>query len=398
MVGDPLFWIVLGLSPIVYWRLPHRYRHGFLALVSFGYLLTREFGSVCALLVWCIAFFYLVPHVVAGRPHRGRIMAGLILGILGYLAFFKYIPPLMAALATTQLERQWMIPLGISYYAFKLMHYAIEVARGNIEDRSLSQFLSYMFLFTIFSAGPIERYDHYLANQEDEWRSRAMTEGLTRIMHGLIKKFAFGQGILFLFNNPIFPINNENLLELLPELPFFVVWLFLGLTYLYIYCDFSGYTDIALGASRLFGIGISENFNYPLGATNLRDFWRRWHMTLSGWCQTYVYMPVLGLFRRPYLALYAAFFVIGIWHAGTLNRAIWGLYNGLGVATFAAWSRLKRKLGLPQRGKRPSRIMAWGITQAYVCMGAAFVYSGQTTSLRDSFRVICKLFSIDVPA
>ena len=109
------------------------------------------------------------------------------------------------------------------------------------------------------------------------------------------------------------------------------VWGFLALTYLYAYLDFSAYTDIAIGASRLFGIKIMENFNFPILAINISDFWKRWHMTLAGWCQTYIYMPVMARTRTPYAAVFATFTMMGLWHGATAGWLLWGLYHATGV-------------------------------------------------------------------
>jgi alginate O-acetyltransferase complex protein AlgI len=114
-------------------------------------------------------------------------------------------------------------------------------------------------------------------------------------------------------------------------------------SYLHLYFNFAGYTDIAIGASRLFGLGIMENFDWPILAPNIGVFWKRWHMSLTGWCMTYIYMPVLGTFRRPNLATYIVFVAIALWHAASINWLMWGLYHATGLVLFQMWSRFKRK-------------------------------------------------------
>ena len=189
MIQSGTFWLVLLFAVVIYWLLPKKFRLGFLALASFGYLATLDLMSVLVLVVWSLAFFKLAPLTLSDQSLWRRLLPALILGILGYLTYFKYIPPLIMAMSADPIEIQLIIPLGISYFTFKLIHYAVEVSRGNITDRSLSQFLSYIFLFPIFTAGPIELFDHYLAHQDQKWQLDSMVYGLTRIIHGLIKKF-----------------------------------------------------------------------------------------------------------------------------------------------------------------------------------------------------------------
>ena len=394
MIQSGIFWLVLALSVPVFWVLPKRFRFGFLALASFGYLATVEPLSVLALLGWSLVFYWLAPRAATPGPYAPRILAALILGILGYLAYFKYVPRLVAALSLDSVERQLIIPLGISYFTFKFIHYAIEVARGNIRNRSPQQFFSYVFLFPIFTAGPIERFDHFLDNQEDKPRLRSMVVGLTRIVHGLVKKLVLVEMLLV----PCFRgvTDAPILLQWLHEHAAYKVWGFLILTYVYMYLDFSAYSDMAIGASRLFGIRVMENFNLPIVARNIGEFWQRWHMTLAQWCRDYVYWPALRLTRSTYAAVYATFLAMGLWHAGHINWICWGLYQGTGVAVYLTWAKVKRRRrwlflnhGLWQYAGIP-------ITFLFVCAGLAFTLDG--TSLYDSVRILAKLFAINLPA
>src|SRR5262249_40035173 len=156
-------------------------------------------------------------------------------------------------------------------------HYAIETARGRITDRSLDKFLAYVFLFPIFTAGPIERYDHFLRNLAIRPDGTIIATGLTRIAYGLIKVTIVAK---FVEHLPGHFLPGPTLS---PEVATTrQAWGFVVTSYLQEYVNFSAYSDVAIGASLLFGIRIMENFNFPVIATNISDFWRRWHMTLSG--------------------------------------------------------------------------------------------------------------------
>jgi len=402
MIQSGTFWLVLLFTVIIYWLLPKKFRLGFLALASFGYLATLDLMSVLVLVVWSLAFFKLAPLTLSDQSLWRRLLPALILGILGYLAYFKYIPPLIMAMSSDPIEAQLIIPLGISYFTFKLIHYAVEVSRGNITDRSLSQFLSYIFLFPIFTAGPIERFDHYLAHQDQKWQLDSMVYGLTRIIHGLIKKFYIAGMIIAPFFGPYGDIGGPNagaLLFNLSILPTYKIWGFVVLSFLYMYIDFSAYSDIAIGASRLFGIRIMENFNFPIFAPNISNFWQRWHMSLAGWCRAYVYMPVIGLTRNPYLAVYSTMFVMGIWHAGSWHRISWGLYHATGIVIYLTWARFKRKKKWFFLDQSPfTRYLGVPITFLFVSGAYAFTTMDGHGDIYAALRVFAQLFFIHLPA
>jgi alginate O-acetyltransferase complex protein AlgI len=400
MIQSAVFWLVLLASVIIFWLLPKKIRLGFLALASFGYLATIEPVTLFVLLGWTLAFYWLAPLAIGGGSWQRWLLPTLILSSLAYLAYFKYIPPLIVALSATSTAAQLLIPLGISYFTFKFIHYAVEVKRGNIKDRSLQQFLCYIFLFPIFTAGPIERFDHFLANQEDKWQPSSTVEGITRIIHGLIKKFFIGGIVIVALMGSV--KNSEILLSRLtifPDYAVYKVWGFLVLSYLYMYMDFSAYSDIAIGASKLFGIRIMENFNFPILAPNIGIFWERWHMTLGRWCKTYIYMPTLGLTRSPYLATFSTMLIIGLWHMGSFNWICWGLYHAGGIAVFITWARFKRKKKWLFLDKQLfMKYLGILITFLFVTSAAAFTVTYQYGGLYGTLRILAKLLFINLPA
>lgn len=397
MIDSIEYWVVLAGTVVVFWALPAKLRYGFLALASFAYLFTLEPAGVSTLAFWTLLFFYVTPTADSNARFARQILAALIITILCYLAWFKYIPPLTHALRGETGYLAFAIPLGISYLTFKLIHYAIEIRRGNIQKHSVADFASYMYLFPIFSAGPIERFDHYLAHRELKWTRDSTVEGLTRIVQGLVKKFAIAGMLL----QPLFvPASGaENVTELLDKLASHSaldVWLFMCLVYLVGYMDFSAYSDIAIGASRLFGIRIMENFNFPIIAPNIGNFWKRWHMTLASWCQSYVYMPTIGLSRNLYLAIFATFFAIGLWHAGAWNWIFWGLYNAIGVSVYLTWARVKRLRRWKHLDRGMWRFAGIPVTFLFVAAGFTFTVTHGVSGVYSSFRIFAKLFGVDL--
>jgi len=373
------------LSAVVFWLLPRRFRAAFLSLVSLGLLLAIEPGSVLALVGWSILFYRLAP---LGRERLW--VPALVLGVLGWLAFHKYVPPLFAAIAGGGNGADLVIPLGISYYTFKLIHYALEVRRGTLPEHDLRDFACWILLAPIFSAGPIQRFDRFLAEREERLGRDAVVNGLTRIVHGLVKKLALGWAVVWVLQR--FG-GTEHAIRYLDEISTARAWFVCGLVYLGVYLDFSAYTDLAIGTSRLFGFRIMENFHWPIFATSIGRFWTRWHMTLAGWCQSYIYMPLIGLTRNPYLAVYATFTAIGLWHAGSLTFLLWGLYHSTGVAVYHLWRRRLRGR-LPRW--LPGPVGGWVLTQLFVIGSFAITLPGAAHNGTAGLRVLAKLVFLDV--
>ena len=342
MIQSGTFWLILFASVVAFWSLPERMRLGFLALVSFGYLVFLEPFGVTLLVFWTLLFFYVAPQALREKRYAALALSGLVLVKLSDLIWLKYVPVFAAYLDDASPGVAIAAPLGISYFTFKLIHYAVETSRGNITNRSLSAFFCYVFLFPIFTAGPIERFDHFLANLSRKFTTEDAVEGITRITFGLIKFFLLGQ-VLQQPESFGLPGSAAELTGDLDGTATWRIWGFVAITYLYAYIDFSAYSDIAIGASRLFGIRIMENFRFPILAINITDFWRRWHMTLAGWCQTYIYMPVMARTRTPYAAVFATFTAMGLWHGATWGWLMWGLYHATGVAFYMTWARYARR-------------------------------------------------------
>jgi alginate O-acetyltransferase complex protein AlgI len=368
---------------------------GFLGLASLGYLASLEPWGTLVLAAWTTAFYWL-PRSVGEPRSRRRAGVVLILGILGYLAYFKYVPPLLHALHLGSGTAQFALPLGISYFTFKFIHYVIELNRGTLKPHGFADFLCYVFLVPIFTAGPIERFDHFLAHRERAWSLQSTVEGLTRIIHGLIKRFAISALLVAPLMGSV--DSTEKLLQFLGVMSPLRLWWHLFVSFLLFYLDFSAYSDIAIGASRLFGLRIIENFNWPIVAPSIVQFWKRWHMSLAGWCQSYIYMPMIGLTRNPYVASYAAFFIIGLWHGGSWGWILWGLYHGTGIAAYVFWSQLKRrrKWKIPDVGL--TRLAGIALTLAFVsAAGVLPALDMVGASPWDALRVYAKLLFLNLP-
>lgn len=393
MIQSPWFWLVLFGSAVAFWLLPQRFRFPFLSATSFLYLASLEPVGVPIFMVWTVLFFFVAPQALRERRYAKLALIGLVLSILGYLCWEKYLPVLLAAMSDATPGVAIAAPLGISYFTFKLIHYAVETARGNIKNRSLPTFFTYIFLFPIFTAGPIERFDHFTSNLEHKFSGQMTAEALTRIAYGLIKIMLIAKLVSPDHVGFGIPNSAEALVSSLNDVGALKVWGFLALTYLYAYLDFSAYTDIAIGASLLFGIRIMENFRFPILAVNISDFWKRWHMTLAGWCQNYVYLPVLARTRTPYLAVYATFIAMGIWHGAAFGWLFWGLYHASGVALYMTWVRYARRYEWWRAGVR-SRWKYVGIPFTFAFVTGSYAFSSAGGGAFVSIQVFLALFGI----
>jgi alginate O-acetyltransferase complex protein AlgI len=223
------------------------------------------------------------------------------------------------------IHTDWIFPLGISYYVLKNAHYTLEFYKGKIYHKSLLFYLAYNFFLPVFIVGPINRYPEFIKDwQRRRFNSEYFSLGIERVLYGLSKVLILGNYLCtFLLQNIIDKIdyNHSGLKIYLNSLR----GVFNG------YFQFAGYSDMAIGISLLLGFRIMENFNYPFLATNMADFWRRYHISLSSFCRDYIYTPITAYYRKPLFGIIATMVAIGLWHEISVRYLIWGLLQAAGV-------------------------------------------------------------------
>jgi alginate O-acetyltransferase complex protein AlgI len=392
MPQEVFFWAFLAGAVALYWIAPLRIRSVLLGLISLVFMAAYDWLSTCFILLMSSVLFLALP-AIAARDRRavGALLAMLVL-LAGPLIFFKFTSTLDAPLAGIP---AWVVPLGMSYYVFRLIQVAVDAYRTGRHPASAADFFSYAFLFTIFAAGPIQRYEPFLEGRTKHFDVTLLMEGVMRIAVGLIKQGFFYYALLGLREDAFGWQTPREMMAGIGGLGTGELWLLLVFTYLGAYLNLSAYTDIAIGASRLFGFRITENFAYPVAATSLDDFWRRWHITLSSWCQTYVYSLVLGAARNPYIAIIASFQVMGLWHMLTLNRFGWGLFQATGLIILFAIRRSARKRNRKRTEPTAARIaLGWLFTQAFVTASFVFVINEKTNDLWASLHLLLRLIGI----
>ncbi|HWF19485.1 MAG TPA: MBOAT family O-acyltransferase [Verrucomicrobiae bacterium] len=268
------------------------------------------------------------------------------------------------------------LPLGISFFTFEFIHYAVDRYRGTTPAGKFSEYLAFILFFPTMVAGPIKRYGDFLPklcqpslDWEEDWQ-----RGVTRILVGLAKKFLIAD-LLTAFTQHL--CRNDIAQAQRWVLP---VWLLaFGAQ---IYFDFSAYSDIAIGSARLFGIKVLENFDWPYLRTNIAEFWRHWHMSLYRWLVDYVFIPLGGSRVRParvYVNLLITMFLSGLWHGAGLNFLVWGLWHGMLLSIHRLWKRWRGESELPPA--RSAQIAGWAITFVAVTVGWAFFAMDLHTSV-----------------
>lgn len=274
---------------------------------------------------------------------RNWLLASISLNV-GILFLFKVSPNILTLFQYSKNDFSLLIPIGISFYTFQTLSYSIDIFRGKIiPEKDLSVFSLYVAFFPQILAGPIERASKLLPQlQRIEGSANLFFIGIKLILFGLFKKVIVADKLALIVD----PIFNS------PEL-FSGIFLLLGTVFFtfQIYCDFSGYTDIAIGTANLFGIKLSQNFNYPYKAKSLQEFWHRWHISLSTWFRDYVYFPlggnkVKGL--RWALNIFIVFFLSSIWHGIGITFLLWGSLHAFFLLIEVIYSKkVKTNLDLP---------------------------------------------------
>jgi alginate O-acetyltransferase complex protein AlgI len=286
-----------------------------------------------------------------------------------------------------------IMPLGISYFVFRMLQYVFDCMRGVIQENSLLRLGAFMMFIPTFPAGPLETYQGFYEKRSFTFDRQLFYFGLRRIVIGYFKKVFVVDFLFSIFFAKIVTTIGRTDFE-----PGDVgTWWPLAyciIVFVRAYFDLSAYTDLAIGFSSLFGFRIMENFHFPFWQKNLSDFWRSWHISLSTWCRNNVYFPVFGLTRKVWLGLYASMLTMGLWHRVDLNWLAWGLYHATGLVIVARWERWKKKrkkarkkAGLPPAAgyEKVTRWLGYPVTFLYVALGYAFV---ATPSFERSLKIL----------
>lgn len=391
---DFSFFVFLPIVFSLHWWLPNKFRWVLLLIASLYFYMSWDAKYVILILFTTFISYacgLLLERAKSGFQKKCCLIACLVAS-LGVLVVFKYLSWLLMILnqffALIHLPGSiptlsLVLPVGISFYTFQTLSYVIDVYRGKIKaEHNLGIYTTFITFFPQLVAGPIERSSALLpqirANRTFDYEKAVY--GMILMSWGFFKKILIADN-LARYVDPIFNAATE-------QSGFVIVFAMVGFTF-QIYCDFSGYSDIAIGTAKLFGIDLCRNFHSPYFASSIKEFWSRWHISLSTWFRDYVYIPcggnrcsVLKQFRN----LLITFFLSGLWHGAGLHFVVWGLMHGL-LQCMERFVLLPKKLQL----KQSAAVTVLKVFAVFAICNIAWVFFRAET-LHDALWLIGHMF------
>lgn len=377
-----------GIGVIVVWLLAMRLRsitaRQTLYLIA-SYLFYISWGSwLIVILLFSSLMNYALGEWLKKRITEGRLWTGIILN-LALLSVFKYLP-LLGSVAPSgsplALLKRMIFPLGISFWTFQALSYLLELYREEDLNPTLLEFCMYMAFWPTVLQGPICRMSSMLPQFRQDWSvtSDDLKTGVRRISIGVLMVMISevmsgglyaGAGVDAIFDHPhlkgAVPLSGAD------------AWCMILAYAFQLYFSFCGYSHVVIGAARLFGIQLHENFNRPYLSTTISIFWTRWHMSLSFWIRDFLFLPLATMRREVWwrnLSLVIAMFMFGLWHVnaratGNFLFLIWGTYHGILLVLHRQWQEFRKRAGFEWSGALPTAI-SWCVTFSAVCVGYIF--------------------------
>lgn len=321
----------LPLVLFLYYIADKKFRNAILCLASLLFYAWGEPKFIILMLISIVTnyFFALWISKAKKRSKKPLLILSIIFNI-ALLSFFKYFNfgiSIFESVTGKQLNLPLIeLPIGISFYTFQILSYVVDVYRGKVKvQKNIVTLATYIALFPQLIAGPIVQYSDVEKQLKDRKESLDLfIEGVKRFVLGLAKKVIIANNVAYiadtLYAQPITEVSTIGL------------WLAAIAYTLQIYFDFSGYSDMAIGLGKMFGFNFLENFNYPYIATSIKDFWRRWHISLSKWFRDYIYIPLGGnrVSKLKWVRnIMIVWMLTGLWHGANWNFILWGLFYGV---------------------------------------------------------------------
>jgi alginate O-acetyltransferase complex protein AlgI len=369
--------LVVLLLWIVAWHLrPVKQRQALLLIASYLFYSSWGLGFLLVLIASSL-MNYTWGSILRRRLSAARLWIGIALNLL-LLSFYKYLPPLLEAVAVdswpSDLFSQILMPVGISFWTFQGLSYLIDTYREEELDPSLIEFCLYMAFWPTVFAGPVCRLARMLPQfrQVSKFAWDDISAGTCRIVQGLFMKMVLAQFLASgLKPGGGVAAGFDQVKEGWGGLDVWLLAIGFGFQ---LFFDFAGYPHIVIGVARIFGIRVEENFDRPYLSTTPSVFWTRWHMSLSFWIRDYVFLPLAAMRRERwwlYLALLFSMTLFGLWHAARTTFIVWGIYHGLLLAAHRLGQQMKRRVPLAWPAY-VGRMLSWFGTFALVSLGWIF--------------------------
>ena len=309
--------------------IPVRWRKCYIIAISFLFYMLCDPRFILLLISEIVFSGFISKKIISSRYRKQYLIIGISIVVV-ILFFFKYLP-LWGGLIERMCDKNSVIsilimPLGISYFSFKIISYMIDVYRGEIGSQgALQDYILYVMFFPQMICGPISRYREIVPQVENGsgLQTDMIAEGMLLIISGMFKKMVIADRLSG-YVNTIWgnPTSYPGVALVLAAFSYSIQ----------LYCDFAGYSEMAVGVGYLMGIKILPNFRNPYFASNIRDFWKRWHISLTSWLRDYVYIPLGGNRKtkiRRCFNIMTVYLISGIWHGNSFNFLIWGIYHGI---------------------------------------------------------------------
>ncbi|KYG62275.1 hypothetical protein AZI87_17240, partial [Bdellovibrio bacteriovorus] len=368
---------------LLYYVLPHKFRNVMLLGVSYYFYMSWNYKLIVLILSTTVVSYFAAKCISKGiNPRRVLIISTFVcLGMLGFFKYFNFFSNSITSflrnisLPVSDFTLDLILPVGISFYTFQTLSYVVDVFKGRIPAESnFIDYALYVSFFPQLVAGPIERPESLIPQfkKEHSFDYDKAVYGAKLIALGAFKKIVIADTLASHVN---MVYNN------LPEYKGFSIVLATFFFAVQIYCDFSGYTDIALGSAKLLGFDLMQNFNAPYLAKSVKDFWSRWHISLSTWFKDYVYIPLGGSKVSSvlrYRNLFITFLLSGLWHGANWTFVLWGAYHGILNIIEALFQRRSISIKLPVSIKVFSTFMlvcvGWVLFRANKVDDAVYVF------------------------
>ena len=393
------FVIFFPIVIILYFLIPYKKRWILLLIASYYFYMCWKVDYILLIIISTLIDYFCSNKMsqIKEKVKRKKWLLTSIFSNIGILFGFKYFNFFSENIQTLFNNYNVfyemplfnvLLPVGISFYTFQTLSYTIDVYNNKTPaQRHLGVFAVYVSFFPQLVAGPIERSNHLLPQffREHDFSYIRVKAGLQKMLWGFFKKIVIADNLAILVDGVYNNVDNYSGLTLIVATIFFTFQ---------IYCDFSGYSDIAIGTAKVMGFELRENFKRPYFSKSIREFWQRWHITLSTWFRDYLYIPLGGnrtIKWRWYYNIFITFIVSGLWHGANWTFVIWGALHGTYLIIALALTNPKKQFSslIQKQSKSFNKLL--DVTITFILVTFAWIFF-RANNLDDAIYIISNLF------
>ena len=398
------FLVFFPIVTIIFFIIPGKWRTWWLLVTSYYFYMSWNPKYAVLIAASTVITFISGILIEKGKAQREKelVIAVSLVSNLAILGIFKYANFVLLTVSgitnrlgfgTIDRRLDLLLPVGISFYTFQALSYTFDVYRGRIKaERNIVRYALFVSFFPQLAAGPIERSGNLLCQiqqipEAKLWSYERVRDGLLLMFYGLFQKLVIADRASILVNRVYGSYKNYGFFELAAATVLFAFQ---------IYCDFGGYTNIARGVAHVMGVSLMQNFRQPYFAANMKDFWRRWHISLTSWFTDYLYIPLGGNRQgvvRQYINIIIVFGISGLWHGASWHFVAWGLlhacYQIVGNLKKRIWKRLGGKEGVYDSF---SQRLGKGIA-TFILVDFAWIFFA-ADSLHQAFGIFRQMFAV----